>query len=103
MHSERATVAFAKDREVATRFSGLDDAKRVFLTGHGNVRGVVARDLEEDAGIRSPLVGLPGRVQETRAEPQARGDACASAYGKTHRLQRVLVLVGHPRVPGHPK
>src|SRR6185503_5476035 len=58
MHSECPSVTLDENRKVATCFSGLDDAERIFPAGHRNVRGVVAGNLEEDTSIRSPLVGL---------------------------------------------
>ena len=73
--AQGAALALQQHLEVASRLRRLDDAEGVLLPGHGHIDRVVAGDLQEDAGVRSALVGLPGRVQEARAELQAGRDA----------------------------
>ena len=75
MDAQRAAVALDEHLEIAARLRRLDDAERVALAGHRQVRGVVAGDLQEDAGVGAALVGLAGRVQEARAEAEAGRDA----------------------------
>ena len=61
--------------EVAARLRRLHDAESVLASRHGNVLRVVARDLEEDSAVGPAFVGLPGGVQEARAEAEARRHA----------------------------
>src|SRR5438128_12177970 len=49
MDPQGATAALDEHLEIPTRLRGLHDAERVCLPGHGEVRRVVARDLEEHA------------------------------------------------------
>src|SRR6516165_9493593 len=63
-----APAALGKNIVIATRLRRLDDAKRIGLSGHRQVRGIVARDLQKDAAVWSALVGLSGRMLETRPE-----------------------------------
>src|SRR5437899_2449989 len=82
-----AAAALDEHLEIPTRLRGLHDAERVCVPGHGEVRRVVARDLEEHARVQATLVRLPGGVQEARSEAHARRDAVAIPDGPAHRLQ----------------
>jgi hypothetical protein len=95
MHSQRAAVAREQHLEVAAGLCGLDESERVRLAGHGNVDTVVARDHEVHAGVRSALVRLTGRVQEPRAELEARRNAPSVADAVPHRLEHLVVRVAH--------
>ena len=60
-----------------------------FWPGTGRSCGVVAGDLQEDAAVRAALVGLPGRVQEARAEAETGRDLLVrSRTPRAQRLQR---------------
>src|SRR5437879_3630757 len=50
-------ATFRKNLQIAARLRRLDHAKRVGMTGHWQVFGVVAGDLQENAAVRSTLVG----------------------------------------------
>ena len=65
------------------------------MSGHRQIRGIVARDLQEDAGIRAALVGLPGGVKEARPEAEARGHALFVANRVANRLKLRFVRVVH--------
>src|SRR5215471_19924560 len=58
MNTQRAAPALGKHGKVAARLSSLHDAESVFLPGHGNVRGVIAGDLQEHTAVRATLVSL---------------------------------------------
>ena len=97
MHAQRATPAIDEHLEVAARLRRLHDAEGVPRARHGRSRGVVAGDLQEDAGVGAALVGLSRRVQEARTEADARGDlprgrarggACGSAACFVRRRHR---------------
>ena len=78
MDAKRAAAALGEDLEIAAGLRRFDDAEGVFLARNRQVACVVAGDLQEHAGVRAALVGLPGRVQEARAEAEARGYTLAS-------------------------
>ena len=61
--------------------------------GTGEIGGIVAGDLQEDAAVRSALVGLAGRMQEARPEAEAGRHALAVADHDADVLQRVAVLL----------
>src|ERR1700675_409203 len=68
MDAQGAAAALGQDVEIATRLRRLHDTESVFLARHRQILAIIAGDLQEDAGIRAALVGLPGRVQEPRPE-----------------------------------
>src|SRR4029453_16166519 len=93
--AQGAPVTVQQNLEIPSRLRRLDDAECVFLIRHGQVESVVARDLEEHARVRSALIGLAGRVQETRSELQARRDVPGVPGAVAYRLQLPLVRLGH--------
>src|ERR671924_2040643 len=64
VHPERAPITLGEHFQVATRLSRLHYAERVLMPRNGDVRRVVASDLQEDARVRAALVGLARRVEE---------------------------------------
>src|SRR4029077_14158456 len=99
MHGERAAAAFGKDVEIAASLRGLYGAERVFLVGHGQIRGVIARDLQKDAAVRAAFVGLAGRMQESRAEAEASGEFLSITNGVTEFLKNFFVFGINGDVP----
>ena len=93
MHAQHPPVALGQHLEIAARFRRLDDTESVFLVRHLEIGGVVAGDLQEHAGVRAALVGLPGRMQEARPEAEAGGDALAVADQDADVLQRVAMVL----------
>src|SRR6188508_845896 len=77
MDAEHAAASLREHGDVAPGLRRLDDAERVLLPRHREIAGVVGRDLQEDALVGAALVGLPGRVQEARAEADAGRDVRA--------------------------
>src|SRR4030095_5037939 len=98
MYPQGATLALQQHVEVASRLGRFDDAECVLLPGHGNIERIVAGELQEDTGVRSTLVCLPGRVQETRSEFQTRRDTRRAEDLIADRLQLALVRVVHLEV-----
>ena len=82
----------AKHGEIAPRLRRLDHAERVAVARDLQVDDVVAGDLQEDAGVGTALVGLPGGVQEPRPEPDTGRRAGAVAHHRANLAQRLLVL-----------
>ena len=94
MHAQHPPIAFGQHLEIATGFRRLDDTEGVFLVRHLEIGGIVAGDLQEHAGVRAALVGLPRRMQEPRPEAEAGGDALAVADQDADILERLsMVLV----------
>src|ERR1700688_4122076 len=73
MDAQEPSPALRQHLEVAARCRRLDDAESVFLPRDRQIVGLVAGDLQKNAGVRAALVGLSGRVQEARSESQAGG------------------------------
>ena len=93
MHAQHPPVALGQHLEIAARFRRLDDAEGVFLIRHLEIGGIVAGDLQEHAGVRAALVGLPGRMKEPRPEAEAGGDALAVADQDADILKRVAMVL----------
>ena len=91
MDAQRAAAAFDQDVEVATGLRRLDHAEAVGMAGHVDIGRIVAGDLQEHAGVRPALVGLPGRMLETRPEAEAGGGAGFVADTRAHPGQRLCV------------
>src|SRR5689334_8657423 len=70
MNSERPAASIGKHLEVTTSLGGFYNAEAVLLPGHRQVVRVITSDLKKDAAVRPAFVGLPGRVQEARAEAE---------------------------------
>src|ERR1700748_1090612 len=89
VYPQSASSPFGENVEVAARLRFLYDAERVGLSGHRQVLGIVAGDLQEDAAVRPALIGLPRRVLETRPEADASCRFGAVANQSTEPLHRV--------------
>src|SRR6266478_8926861 len=68
MHAQGTTAALGQHVEIAAGLCGLDHAEASLLSGHREVLGIVRCDLQKYAAVGAALVGLPGGMQETRAE-----------------------------------
>src|SRR5271156_1625994 len=86
-----APPAFGKDLEIAARLRRLDDPEGVPGARDREVVGVGAGDLQEHAAVRAALVGLPGGVQEARAEAEACRQLLAVADHQPQFLHRADV------------
>ena len=60
MDAQHTPAALDQHREIALRLRGLDHAEAVAMAGNIDVDRIVTSDLQEYAGIRPTLVGLPG-------------------------------------------
>src|SRR5258708_26610487 len=98
MNAQRAAIAIREHGEIATRLGGFDDAKGEFLPGNGNVGGVIASELEKDAGVRATLVSLAGGMEKARAEAEAGSGFFGVAHLVADGLERFLVGVVHTEV-----
>ena len=95
MNTQGAASALGQDLNVTPRLGCLDDTEGVGLSGDGEVHGIVARDLKEDAGVSSPFVGLAGGVQEPRAEADTGGNVLGVANFRANRCKNGFVLGIH--------
>src|SRR5580704_17306237 len=95
MHAEGASPAFSEYCEIAAGLGSFDDAEGVPLIGNGKIDGVVAGDLQEDAGIGSAFVGLAGGVQKARTKSKNRRDLLLVPHAVANGLQNSLVLGIH--------
>ena len=91
MDAQRAAAAFHQHLEIPARLRSLHHAEAVVMAGHVDVGRVIAGDLQEHAGIRAALVGLPGRMLEARSEAEAGRGAGLVADARAHRGQRLRV------------
>src|SRR5580765_1812512 len=95
MHPKGASSALSKYCEIAAGLCSLDNTERVFLVGDRQIDGVVAGDLQEDAGIGSAFVGLAGGVQKARTKSKNRRDLLLVPHAVANGLQNSLVLGIH--------
>src|SRR5580700_4012116 len=95
VHAEGASSAFREYCEIAAGLCGFDDAEGVLLIGNGKIDGVVAGDMQEDAGIGSAFVGLAGGVQKARTKSKNRRDLLLVPHAVANGLQNSLVLGIH--------
>src|ERR1700675_1583429 len=72
MHAQRAPASFREHREISTRLRGLYNSEGVFLIGDLKVVGGIRSDLQKDTAVRTTLVGLSCRVQESRTKSKNR-------------------------------
>ena len=70
MDAQRAAAAFGENGEIAAGLRSFYDAERVFLVGHRQIDGVIARDLQKNAAVGAALVGLARGVKEAFAASQ---------------------------------
>src|SRR6185295_6161063 len=74
VHTQRTPAALDQYRQVAASLRRFHHAERELVARNFDIRGIVARDLQEHAGVRPAFVSLTGRVQEPRPEPEAGRD-----------------------------
>src|SRR5438270_2625581 len=79
MHPDGAPPAFVQHLEIASRRRIDHCAETVFASGYRDVDTMVAGDLKEDAGVRTALIGLAGRMQKAWSEADAGRDPFAVA------------------------
>src|SRR5947208_989867 len=82
--AQRAPAALGEHVEIAARLRRLDDAKARLLAWHRQILGIIRSDLQEHAAVGAAFVGLPGRMQEARAEFGAGRDVTLVAHQKPH-------------------
>src|SRR5215472_10802969 len=98
VHAQSAAAALREYLEISACLSGFDHTEGVFLPRDGEIQGVVTGDLQEDAAVGAAFVGLPGGMQETRAEAQTGGDFLGVADGLPNGLQGLFVIAVHREV-----
>src|SRR6185437_11788350 len=95
MNPQSSPVALRQHCKIAASLRSFYNPERILLPRHGKIRGIVAGDLQKHARVRTAFVRLPGRMQKSRTEAQARRDAFLVANRVTYRLQTLLVLTIH--------
>src|SRR5229473_6804903 len=95
MHAKGASPALSKYSEIAAGLCSFDDTEGVLLVGNGKIDGVVAGDLQEDAGIGSAFVGLASGMQKARTKSKNRRDLLLVPHAVANGLQNSIVLGIH--------
>src|SRR5580700_4878511 len=95
MNPQCPAIPLRENLKIASSLRGLYDPECVFLLGHGNIGGVIARDLEKDSGVGSAFIGLARGMLKTRTKFGAGGDTLLVANAVTDRLQRRLMRIVH--------
>ena len=93
MDPQRAASALDQHRQVAAGLRSLNHAKAIAAAGNADILRIMAGDLQENAGIRSALVGLAGRMLESRSEAETGRRAGRVANHRTHRGQAARMAV----------
>src|SRR5437660_1141701 len=75
MDPQHTPPALGQHIEIAACLRCLDHAEACAMIRNCQVRLVVSGNLEKDATVGAPFVGLPRRMQESRTEFQAGCDA----------------------------
>jgi len=70
VHAQCTAAALGENGKIAAGLRGLDYAEGKFLAWHGQVVGVVAGDLQEDAAVRAAFVGLASGMKERGPKPR---------------------------------
>jgi len=86
VYAQGAAPALRENAEVAACLGCLEDAEGEPVAGDRQVRHVVARQLQEDATVRSALIGLSGRVEKARTKADAGGNAVRVSNPPPNRL-----------------
>ena len=73
MNAQCTAVAFDQHIEISACLRGLYGAECVRLLRHRKVFGIVARDLQEDTGVRATFIGLSRGVKKSWPEAENRG------------------------------
>jgi hypothetical protein len=58
--AQEAALAFGKNVEIPARLGDLDHSEGELVSGHRQISGVVAGNLDKDASVRSALERLAG-------------------------------------------
>ncbi len=69
--------------------------KVYFWSGHGQIDGIIAGDLQENSRVRAAFISLPGGMQEARAKSKTSGGVFFVAHGMAKLLQFSFVLRSH--------
>jgi hypothetical protein len=73
MHTQDTPAALGEHLQIAAGLRRLNDAEAVFVARHIEIARVVARDLQEHAGVRAAFVELTRRMEKARTESEAGG------------------------------
>src|SRR5579872_1013782 len=95
MQSQSAAAAFNQHLEVSTRLGGFDHAECIFLSRHGKIDCIIARNLQEDPRISTALVRLTRGMQESGTKSQAGSHMFLVAQRVPNFLQARFVLRTH--------
>src|SRR5260370_28470649 len=101
MDAQSATATLREHGKVSAGLRGFHHAKGVLLPGHQDVHGVVASDLQENAGVGPAFVGLSGGMKETRAKAEDGGDFFVVPYCWADGLQGLFMNLVHSDVAKH--
>src|SRR5579859_63239 len=103
MDTQRAAVTFRENGKIAARLGGFYHAKSVSLTRNEEVDGVVASNLQENAGVGTALVGLSRGMKKARPKAQDGRDFSVVSHGKADGLEGFFIRFVHGEVAQHRK
>src|SRR6185437_5394133 len=95
MHAQNSPSTLRQYLEVAARLCRFHHPKSIFLSGHRNVRRVIARDLEKHSDVGTTFVRLPGGMQEAWSKAETRGHVFVIADGVPDGLQLFFMVNIH--------
>ena len=98
VNPQSPAAARLQHRQVPSGLGVNHHAKTQLLPRNRYIDGVTRGDLQENAGVGTALVVLPGGVEEARAEAQAGGHALLVAHLVPQALNHCLMFGEHGQV-----
>src|SRR5262245_2386187 len=95
VNAQRTPTPFVQNLEISPRLRCLDGAECVLASGYLQIDVVVARDLEEYPGVRTPFVRLTRGMQKAGTEAHTGGNPPAVTHGTADGRQRLRVDAVH--------
>src|SRR5215813_7228889 len=86
VHPQGAPAPVSQYLKISSRLCRLDHPEGASLARYWQIVRVVAGDLQKDTGVRTALVCLSGRVQETWTETEAGRNPLRAANGMANLL-----------------
>lgn len=90
MDPQHSSAVFAQRFKIAERLSAFEDAERVRLVRNRRVDRLLRSDMQEEAGVRTAFVELPGGMKVARPVTDRRGDMQPIPQQSTDRLKPLL-------------
>src|SRR2546430_11700072 len=98
MDAQCAALALEQYGKIAPRLRRLYHPESELLPGYRQIDGVIARDLQKDAAVRTTFISLTGGMQKPRAKSQASRVLPRIPHTMANALQHHLMLAIHRHV-----